>query len=201
LRGEQRFWEGVMNTANPGWQTKLTPGWGDLNSLSDLSVFSYIVDTSNGWTVMGAVTAQNFKDAQAQYEQIEKRQLKAYMDRIHNTMLAASDASAQPRTELAMNACVLSLVSLCDTSTFKLARQCSSSVEGHWISVLYRLKDGACLRRPAFSYPDGTSKPLEPAALYQVLRQIIKADSDPTSKVGQHILSAGGAAIHSGFRD
>ena len=199
MNSEHKFWENILDTSNPGWSTKITPGWLEDQKLSDLTVYSYIVDTSNGWTVVGGLTPDKFKEVWAHYKEVPKKAVNKFLDEIHSTLLAASDANAQPGSELAMNACVMAMMSICDTGTFELARQSQPSLKGHWISVLYRTKDGACLRRPAYTFGDGGAQPLDPAELYGAIQQIIDIDRNPRTNVGKQIQAAGGAKIHAGF--
>jgi hypothetical protein len=199
LKAEHQFWEGVVKTSNPGWNVKLQPDWKERNSLEELVVYSYILDVSNGWTVVGGFGLDIFERVYALYREVKPSHMKRHLDQIHNTLLAASDANVQAGSQEAVNACVLSMVSWCNAKTFEAARQASPRLEGHWISVLYRLKDGACLRRPAFVQKDGFPAAIDPGSLCAMVEQIIRTDRNPKSNVGQQIRAGGGANIHPKF--
>ncbi len=192
---ERRFWEDLAAAVNPGWDFSLSddvvPGEG---LLSTYRVYIYTVDTSTVWTMEGATTEQGMERAHATLS-LRKEAIPGLLSAAGEQVLACGQDSAARASKPAQQAVTLALLALTETQTYVAAKQTTGSLEGHWLYLVYRLKDGAALSRPAFIRSKRTGF-LAPDALLHLVRQVVAMDTAQTiGTVTTQIALGGGAVI------
>lgn len=195
-KGERGFWADTVAAANPGWTVQLDPGWGKDGALfSNLNVFLYAYDTATGWKAACATSQQDMLKARRDLEASGSRR-NAIKDACGSAICDAADQSATASDVLARQALMISMINMTDTRTFALVKEKLGDVTGHWLTIMYRLKDGTCLTRPAYAEGRAISGLMSPEQLAKWVREIVAADTGNTAtSVYQVMQSAGGPKL------
>jgi len=193
---ERQFWEDIVRAANPDWQFALdNNARAGTGTLSTLRVRVYTVDTSCLWTMAGATTENEMMRARAALLKQER----------HTDVISAAGecvvengaASVEASSKEAHQAVTLALIALTGMQTFHAAKQATGSLEGHWLYLVYRLKGGGTLSRPAFLRAEEPGL-LTVEDLLSFVRDIVARDTHPTSattSVGMKLRDGGGAVL------
>lgn len=191
--GERGFWADIVAAANPGWTVQLDPGWGQDGALfSGLNVFLYVFDTSTGWKAACATSQQDMMRARRDLEASGSRR-NAIKDACGSAICDAADQGTTAVDLMAKQALMLSMVNMTDTRTFALVAEKLGTITGHWLTILYRLKDGTSLTRPAYTEGRAISGLMSPEHLTKWVKEIVAIDTaNKASSVYQIMQSAGG---------
>jgi hypothetical protein len=185
-----------MEQSSPGWKMYVDKDWLHTNQLRGTICFSYIVDTSNSWTMLGGMSANNVRQAAATYEKFPVAERQDFLDNANAILAKASDAHAQAGSELAVSACEVAMICMCGTKTYRLVQQDDPELKGHWFTVLYRLNNGAILRRPThIRTRDAANQPVGLGDLVDIIRNVVAHDTRPGTGVYAQIQEGGGAHI------
>ncbi|MRD49690.1 hypothetical protein GHT07_20665 [Caenimonas koreensis DSM 17982] len=200
MSGEHRMWRELMQRANPGWSFSVGRhaqlGQGALS----LDTFVYLVDVATAWSVAGGLAESEFRRLLRALEAAPAMAASARDGA--NGIREAADANLARDTEEAEGLIVTALAALTQTQTFVRAREAQQGrLTGHWLYLVYRLRDGSVLGRPGFA-TQGMPGLLSPERLHGLVVQTVAVDtgaSGPTS-VGRMIAAGGGAPVAEIYR-
>lgn len=197
---ESKFWEQIAAQGNPGWKMAIGPSMeaGEI-SLSGCDTYLYVVDTKTGWTSAGATQGECLHRAKRTYPEVMKltqMTAAALASAAAGMIIHAARTGAAPDSEESIRAINGVAYALVDTKTFDVVQQRTGGVAGHWIYLVYTLRNGDLIGRPMYAM-DVTTKFLDPGKLNDIVQQVIAADTgNPASVVGSQLASAGGAVLN-----
>jgi hypothetical protein len=201
MSNERIFWEQLLKTMHPEWSIAIPNGnpVGSLN-VAELVVHVYLVDASNLWVLMGSTREADAERAKAQTTAAPDWAEKL-VGSIGNYLVECGDKGVDESSAQAHQAVSMSLLALSRTRTFDEAKRLTSRLAGHWLYILYRLKDGTVLARPGFIGAKGPGL-LRPEELHGILKRIVATDTaaSATSFIAGEISRGGGVAIHEALR-
>ena len=201
---EARFWrDTVLTQLHPGWTLALGDNArsGSID-LANSTAAIYLVDTSSNWRLAGLTRPA---DMLALEEQI--RAGKIPVDRIMSAagwavaenagqLLSQTEQEAARDAEYAVKVTVGALV---QTQCYELAKQSQSGLSGHWLYLVYRMRDGSVIGRPAMLPMKPSPFPLlRPEALEGCVRHILQADASAsvaTSAIARRLHESGGPIL------
>ncbi len=183
-------------------------GDSDRPQIASLTAAVYLIDTSSSWRMAGLIDPRCMPQMQ---EQVRQGSLDA--DRI--TMAAswcildhckpdpepsqAIPDEAKVANQVANRAIELAVAALVQTRCYELAKSGPTGLNGHWLYLVYRMRDGTAIARPAMlpARQIGLSL-LEPATLESCIERIIEADTSAslaTSSIARRLHECGGAIL------
>lgn len=191
---EKRFWERLLTDVNPGWAITINEGGGGA-PFSNQKVCVYVVDSSNLWMRAGATTTAEMLDGARRLDR-DKELADMAIAAAGSSTVAAS--SGQTDASLCAEVPRLALMALTRMRTYKIVQEQFGDVAGHWLYLVYRMKDGSFISRPAFLRPPaagGGFLPLE--AVVSATQQLVALDhKSVSSEVGRKIRACGGAYVY-----
>lgn len=193
MKTERAFFEHLANVGQADWTVKLQPHMapGQMD-LASYTARVYLVDTSTGWTVAGALQPSGFaavtraqKDAGLTPDQVNDIAGQA-ISRL------GRDQPGADAPEVAQ-AIQLTAAALAGTQTFKTVEP--TGLDGHWIYIGYRMLDASTICRPGF-FRTGAPGFADPNAITHYVRQVLAHDlGSAKSMTGQMLKRAGGAIL------
>lgn len=197
MSNERIFWERLLETMHPEWSIAIPNGnpIGSLN-VAELVVHVYLVDASNLWVLMGSTREVDAERAKAQTTAAPD-EADTLVGSIGNYLVECSDKGLGESSPMAQQAVSMSLLALSHTRTFDEVKRLTSRLAGHWLYILYRLKDGTVLARPGFIGAKGPGL-LRPQELHGILRSIVASDTSASASgfVASEVRRGGGVALH-----
>ncbi|WOB11235.1 hypothetical protein [Piscinibacter gummiphilus] len=194
---EKRFWERLLTDVNPGWS--ITVEGSGAAPLSDQKVCVYVVDSSNLWMQAGATTAAGMANGARILDQ-DKELSEMAIAAAGSSTVAASEATNKgaPSAEVSM----LALMALTRMRTYEVVKAQFGDVEGHWLYMVYRMKDGSYISRPGFLRPPSPELGFLPVeAVLSAARHLVALDhQNAFSEVGKKLRGCGGAYISAALR-
>jgi len=198
---EHQFWEAVAGQANPQWKVRLDKDWLQNNKLSDIRAYCYVVDTQADWMCSGGLSANDLKKAERLYKDVPIHKKNDFMGAMKLGIVELANANAQYDDPAVAEVTGMAMASMFGTRTIKLARQAHPGLEGHWILILYRQRDGGLMTRPVYLSPATAGiASLTPDLLRSCVRQAIQADMTPGTEVHKMIRLGGGVNIAEALR-
>lgn len=201
---EARFWrDTVLSTVNPGWRLSL----GDAArsgrpEFAQLTAAIYLVDTSSDWRLAGMTEPS---DMLAIEQRIRSGEIdgKRIADAAGWCVLDNSrpgtrehDRDEAANAEFAIKLAVGALV---QTRCYELAKAGPCGLSGHWMYLVYRMRDGSSVARPAMAPVRATPFSLmEPSMLEASIARIVHADTSAaahTSSIARRLHESGGAIL------
>lgn len=154
MNNEQKFWRSLLETRNPGWKLHVPEG-DQLEGLAEYDVAIYVVDTSTGWTTAGMLKAAEFgRVAQAVGQAVGQaaKSMRKIGGGITAGIWKVLGASPQPgaNSPEAHEALVSACADMSLTKTFLVVQQQTGGFAGHWVYLVYRLRSGERIGRPAY---------------------------------------------------
>lgn len=197
--GEAGFWKEVLEQCAPG-HTVRVQGTLDAATLpSRMGVRAYFCDTHSGWKAACMLTEDDLLQAGARMRSIPDCQssvLAAFNERLQEP---GYERRSNPEA-LIQDVMTLVVHYLTTTRTFDLANQFYSSLNGHWLVLMYRLADGGMpLMRPA--YMSHSDLLFDAKTLDAWVREVVEHDTQAEgTAIRQEIARGGGAMLMVGLR-
>jgi hypothetical protein len=195
MNTEKHFFKNMANLASPDWEITLNAEPGQIN-LPDQSVRLYLLDTSTGWTVAGAMPPKAFGQAikQAKAAGLTGSKLLSAAD---GCMAAASRGQLAHDAPEVLRALQVVTAALTVTKAYDMVKP---DFAGHWVYLAYRGLDASITCRPAFfrAHVPGFV-PVE--SLHQFARLVVAQDlANKAGQVSTMLKRAGGFIIAPMFK-
>jgi len=204
MNGEATFWKSLAEGLNPGWQIDFRSGQSGLpqTPLSTIDNYVYAFDTGVGWLASAGISSSEVERAAEATNAAAPGIRSAVPNAAAQCISAAADAGSSFDRERVREALTLTLVAITQTQTFPTAHKTHRPGQRlHWIYVVYRLRDGSRIGRPAcvVAPRDGL---LDPEALDDLVARIVAADTAPgsSSSVSEMLRRYGGAILEPALR-
>lgn len=193
MNNEKAFREKLLGTMNPDWIAARHDDPGALTS--QYTVRLYCVDTSTGWLASGAVSESNFKALRANMSAETKRTATGMAVFASNE---ASKAMAPADAKATIQAIEGVAIYMSATRTYDIVQGQKGDLKGHWIALVYGLRNGARISRPIyFSEPTVPGVFMPHQDLLNLVRRTIDSDlANPNSMVSQEAMRGGGVVFH-----
>lgn len=188
LNNEVKFWSDMLVASNPGWSITVAHQWGEgMPGGLDLRVNVYAFDTASGWSGACATSALDFQAAHDLLRDSDtKRQ--AVQVAAHKDLKQVADAGASAQEEMTRRALVLDMYYLAQTQTFSTVRAHMGTIEGHWLTLLYRFKSGASTLRPVYRSSVIGAGMLSPSQLARWAAEVVEEDAQrEQSAIATHL--------------
>ncbi len=198
MNNESRFWrDTILSKLHPGWQLELgsqsVPGSIDL---AQHTAAIYLVDTSSDWRLAGTTRTSDMLEIS---EEINSGAIDGarVMNAAGSCVLAAGERRLDVNTDrLEIEYAVkLAVGALVQTQCYQLAKDTPTGLNGHWLYLVYRMRDGSAIARPAMLTARSTPFALlDPEVLEGFVARIIQADTTTAaSTIGRQLRASGGA--------
>jgi hypothetical protein len=194
VNNESKFFGEILKTMNPDWHLKLhnSEGAGP-NSYSDLTVRTYIVDTSNGWILSSAMSEANLELLRETIP-TQSGPGKEAVDGFSGLAAYCSKQNITAESEDATLASTVAMLTMTTTATYKRVKAATGSYAGHWFQIMYRLKDSTIITRPVF-FDNHKSGLMSLDEIKTVVRDIVRKDHSHQTSVGALIHKSGGCHL------
>jgi hypothetical protein len=204
VKGEATFWKSLAEGLNPGWQVDMRSGPHGLPDiqLSEIDNYVYAFDTGAGWLASGGMSSAEVQRAAAASNAAPLEIRSAAPNVAAQCISDAADAGSSFDSQLAREALSLTLVAITQTQTFVAAHETRAPGQRfHWVYVVYRMRDGSRVGRPACVGAQVQGL-FDPEALPDLITRIVAIDTAPgsTSSVSQMLRRYGGAVLEKGLR-
>ncbi|HWS26423.1 MAG TPA: hypothetical protein VN259_07615 [Xanthomonadales bacterium] len=202
---EDRFWRDIVfATMNPGWTIALgDKAQGGTPGCARLTAAVYLVDTSSSWRIAGLVRPEDMLHIESQ---IRCGAIPA--DKVKNAAGWCVLENARPHRDAdqherdnpadAEHAVKLAIGALVQTQCYEQAKA-GPGLAGHWLYLVYRMRDGSSVARPAMLPVRTTPFALmDPSMLEACISRIVYADtsaSAATSSIAKRLQESGGAIL------
>jgi hypothetical protein len=190
--GEREFWQRLMQAINPAWDIALNREGDRALNISDQTARVYVVDTSNLWTLMGATSPQEVHRVDMEVRAAQAEGLNA-LNVAPFAVKEGSDKSVKPGTKQAEELVALALAAITQSQLYPVVLEKTGSAAGHWVYIIYRLKNGDILGRQGFTA--GANEALAPDLLLGFVRHLVETDTSSRGKVGDLLAKGGGADL------
>lgn len=191
--GESLFWQQVSDQLNPGWQLHHSAGGAPV-SLAAQDAFLYLLDTSTMWLAAGATQSSEMLRARRDLQRL-KLDPAVVAGLAGEAVLHCGAANLPGDHERVRQAMTAAVCSITATATWSTVMDRIGTPAGHWIWVIYRLKDGGALGRPV--YGQAPRAFLEESTLHRLVRTALANDlGNSTSAVHRQVAAGGGAVLH-----
>jgi len=157
-------------------------------------VMVYLVDTSNLWNVMGGVSEDGMQQLIAHAEAAPAALYQRAPGLAGTAILKASATSARLADMTCQNALTFSSFYLACTETRSEVTTSTGSLRGHWLVLMYRLRDGSTQLRPVFAAADAACK-LDAQTFVDVVLDVVVKDLQGGSEISKRIQAAGGLRL------
>lgn len=197
-KNEETFWTSVAQQFAAEWDVRLVPGKTG-GGLAGLNSAIYVIDTSNGWSAMGAFPESTLASAAALLR--AQSDQKAIIDNADLLCHECAGRGIQGDHPDLLNALNAAIVATSGTRTYSVAPPTPAGMTGHWLRLLYRLADGSLMGRPMHLKTNGPSM-LSASKAFAIARDVLATDlSNPASLVGSTIRACGGLVLDEAFSD
>ena len=194
MNNENKFWADIAAQLNPDWN--LSPGR-HLPTGSAVragfDAYVYLIDTSTAWVIAANVRSQDMRNAKAVMKQ-SKRSEHELMKSATGLIRNCADRQCGHESPEATDAMTGAVCALALTQTYQIALASNEGLAGHWLYVLYRLRDGTAIGRPALVRL-GANGFMPVDVLQSLWRNIVEQDTRPGSSVARTISQGGGARL------
>jgi hypothetical protein len=199
MSNEHAFWDDLATRMNPGWTISVgkdfNPGDGALGAAYD--TFVYMIDTSTLWISAGATKNSEVLRAKQQLAQ-SRLPPGAAADAAGLSILECGKQSTPADHADAARAITAAVCAVTETQTYQQALARTGSPAGHWIWLVYKLKnDGTPLGRPLYAKDDSRHGFMTMDQLKDVIAAALSNDiANPDSSVGAKVRAGGGVDLH-----
>jgi len=167
LNNEDRFWASLLAGSHPGWSLSMSDAWGDHGSApAHLSANIYAYDTSTGWQCSCAIAPGDLLTAAEIMDSSQTRR-NAAVGHAHYELVRAADGKASAGDDAARRAMALIMYYIAQSDALKFVRRRYGSLQGHWLCLVYRFRQGQSMIRPAFRSTFVGERTLPPHLLSQ----------------------------------
>ena len=194
-KNEDKFWANLLVGSNPGWSVSMADSWGEGRSApAHLTANIYAFDTSTGWSGTCAVTPEDLIRAADILEGSQSRR-NAALIHAHHELLRAADRNIVASENAARRTMVLNMYYIAQSQTLKVVRTRYGTVQGHWLCLLYRFKQGQSMIRPAFRSNVIGSESMRQQLLAQWASEVIHEDQNARDSGLQRQLRVGNQLV------
>lgn len=197
MNAERNFWETVLAAANPTWNVQadpsLLPG-----SYSQHDVRVYVVDATSGWMSAGCVSTQEMARVATFVSARDEERVRIAAEApgfIHD--LACR--KPQPTVGEVEQVISMALFALTQTQTFSQVQAINGKLGGHWLYLVYRLRDDTVVGRPVFIFGKHQPGFLDTDTIKTSVKQILRADRDSNRSVAEMVRQGGGQVLAETF--
>lgn len=197
--GENAFWEGAFRASAIGWEkVRRDADPQAAAAMAELRLRVYLVDT-HAHAVNAMLT--HVRALHQAHQLVTKREelRQAVQQAGVSKVLQISDAQASADTALQSEAFDAALKLLAASATYtRIIESNPEGLAGHWMLILYRLKDGSYLTRPMFwTTPEDTQPLLTPQELHLQVTTALRFDQGARETgIGRRIAQGGGLDLH-----
>lgn len=197
--GENAFWEGVFRASATGWhsvrretETQTTDG------MADLRLRVYLVDTHANAVNAMLTHVRVLHHAHQLVARSQEDRAAAQQVGVSKVLQLSEPVSlADPmRQREAFDAALMLLAA---SATYnRIIESNPEGLAGHWMLILYRLKDGSYLTRPMFWETARDTQPLlTPQELHLQVTTAVRFDQGARETgIGRRIAQGGGLELH-----
>lgn len=193
MNAERKFWETVLSAANPTWDVQVDPSLSP-GTFSKQEVRVYVVDATHGWMSAGCVSTEEmarvatFLSGRGE----ERSRLPAEAPGfIHDR----AGHRPQPTAADVEQVISMALCALTQTRTFSQVQLMQGKLAGHWLYVVYRLRDDTVMGRPVFFVGEPMTGFLAADAIKSAVRQVLRADLESNRHVAEMVRQGGGQVL------
>lgn len=198
MNAERKFWETVLAAANPSWNVQadpsLLPG-----TYSQHDVRVYVVDATSGWMSAGCVSTQEMARVATFVSARDEERGRIAAEApgfIHDrASRKPQPTAAEVEQVISMALCVLT-----QTQTFSRVQEMQGKLAGHWLYLVYRLRDESIMGRPVFVGAAPTAGFLGTDAINQSVNHVLRADHASNQGVAQMVRQGGGQVLAEAYR-
>lgn len=157
-------------------------------------VMVYLVDTSNLWNVVGGVSEEGMTQLIAHADSAPAALYQMAPGLAGMAVRKASSTGARLSDSACQNALTFASFYLACTET-RTEVSTTGSLRGHWLVLLYHLRDGSTQLRPVFSRATAACKFGAESFVGAVLDVVVKDLHGGVSQVSKQVQAAGGLRL------
>lgn len=214
MKHELKFWEGIANVSNPGWNIRITR---DLTQeapgLSTNDSLVYVVDVASWWLAAGAMSSLDGHETMAKLRAFLAKQgdpsaqSRTASDLAGNLISGCGAQNAASDNSIVGLSIAVAAASLSETQTYAMARATNEQAKlaplsGHWLCLAYTTANGVDIyTRPVWlshaRFASGTGPAfMHPTQLMGFVRQVVQQDTtNPKLSIYRQLKDSGGALV------
>lgn len=195
VANEHEFWQSVSQEFAPGWMTGFVESEEQKTpNFAEMAVKVYVLDTKTGWVIAGGLTVEQAEILDKKARNSENAHGLTNIAITKTRSLADQRANAEdPETRLAIFA---AFGTICTTQMFKMAKEQYSSMDRHYLLMVYSPRSTQEFSRCAVLTPPPGTVFLPLIEVYEIAAVSIARDiKNSTGIVGGQIKAGGGLEL------
>jgi hypothetical protein len=186
----------IIAWTNTGWNVKSRIEWGNQAEVpASPNTCVYVYDTANHWMASSSISLNDMSHASNELSQFNNNV--ASRQRLSEScalqICKAADMGASSSHIDSRKALLTGMFLAIVSRDYGLVKKGLISPVGHWVTILYRLRNASLLTRVAFN-PSGPNK-LNSIQVKSWIASIVDIDLTSVGPINHSILAAGGVNI------
>lgn len=186
----------IVAWTDVGWNVKSESEWNEQGVFFDEKMINlYVYDTSSHWVAMCQTRSKDMQHAEKEVEKltVSGQAKNRLTDSCAQQIGKAADGRADFKSADARKALLTSMFLITGSCRYMTVKDSASAKGGHWLTILYRLRDGSLMTR--ISFTSIGSQQMDKTELSDWAEWIVGQDLTSDEHVGKAIMSAGGVNI------